>query len=127
MAHFVGLDVSVKETAVCVVDDAGKVVSEQKVATEPDEIVALLTSIGGDYPPIADDQTPNWCDVGRRPIAAAMPRCAILRRHRVAHACEAFADRTAHEISTDLRRQTIQARAVEGDRIGIALAVRIVR
>ncbi|MDB5527313.1 MAG: hypothetical protein JWR51_435, partial [Devosia sp.] len=26
MAHFVGLDVSVLETAVCVVDEAGKVV-----------------------------------------------------------------------------------------------------
>ena len=25
MVHFVGLDVSVKETSVCVVDDAGKV------------------------------------------------------------------------------------------------------
>ena len=46
MAHFVGLDVSVKETAVCVVDEAGKVVCEQKVATEPDDIVTLLTSIG---------------------------------------------------------------------------------
>ena len=30
MAHFVGLDVSVKETSVCVVDDAGKAVLEQK-------------------------------------------------------------------------------------------------
>jgi transposase len=29
MAHFVGLDVSVKETSVCVVDDAGKVILEQ--------------------------------------------------------------------------------------------------
>src|SRR5205814_9188461 len=28
MAHFVGLDVSVKETSVCVVDDAGKVILE---------------------------------------------------------------------------------------------------
>ncbi len=28
MAHFVGLDVSVKETSVCVVDDAGKVARE---------------------------------------------------------------------------------------------------
>jgi hypothetical protein len=32
MPHFVGLDVSLKETAVCVVDEAGKVVIEQKVA-----------------------------------------------------------------------------------------------
>ena len=31
MVHFVGLDVSVKETSVCVVDDAGKVIFEQKV------------------------------------------------------------------------------------------------
>src|SRR6516164_1634920 len=43
MAHFVGLDVSVKETSVCVVDDAGKVILEQKVLTEPDTIIALLT------------------------------------------------------------------------------------
>src|SRR4030095_1177706 len=49
MAHFVGLDVSVKETSVCVVDDAGKVVLEQKVPTEPDAIIALLTSLGATY------------------------------------------------------------------------------
>jgi hypothetical protein len=49
MTHFVGLDVSVKETAVCVVDSTGKVVCEQKVPTEPDDIIILLTSIGKDY------------------------------------------------------------------------------
>ena len=38
MAHFVGLDVSVKETSVCVVDDAGKVLCERKVWTEPEDI-----------------------------------------------------------------------------------------
>ena len=48
-AHFVGLDVSVKKTAVCVVDEAGKVLCEQKVASEPDDIVTLLTSIGVNY------------------------------------------------------------------------------
>src|SRR6476469_9202451 len=49
MVHFVGLDVSVKETSVCVVDDAGKVIFEQKVLTEPDAIIALLTSLGVTY------------------------------------------------------------------------------
>ena len=44
MVHFVGLDVSVKETSVCVVDDAGKVILERKVPTEPAAIIALLTS-----------------------------------------------------------------------------------
>src|SRR5271170_5084160 len=46
MVHFVGMDVSVKATSVCVVDDAGKVILEQKVPTEPADIIALLTSLG---------------------------------------------------------------------------------
>ena len=49
MVHFVGLDVSVKETSVCVVDDTGKVLCERKVPTESDDIAVLLTSVGGDY------------------------------------------------------------------------------
>jgi transposase len=31
MDHFAGLDVSVKETSVCIVDDTGKLVREVKV------------------------------------------------------------------------------------------------
>jgi predicted NBD/HSP70 family sugar kinase len=38
MAHFVGRDVSVRETSVCVVDDAGKVILEQKVPTERETV-----------------------------------------------------------------------------------------
>src|ERR1700676_461066 len=49
MAHFVGLDVSVKETSVCVVDEAGKVILEQKVPTEPGDIIALLSSLGATW------------------------------------------------------------------------------
>ena len=33
MDYFAGLDVSVKETSVCVVDDAGKIVREARVIT----------------------------------------------------------------------------------------------
>ena len=36
MDHFAGLDVSVKETSICIVDDAGKIVREVKVASEPE-------------------------------------------------------------------------------------------
>src|SRR5215469_1901806 len=45
MVYFVGLDVSVKTTSVCVVDDGGKVILEQKVPTDPTDIIALLTSL----------------------------------------------------------------------------------
>ena len=36
MDHFAGLDVSVKETSVCIVDEMGKIVREVKVASEPE-------------------------------------------------------------------------------------------
>jgi transposase len=42
MKHYAGLDVSIKETSVCIVDGLGKVVREVKVATEPEAIVAIL-------------------------------------------------------------------------------------
>src|SRR5512140_461200 len=42
MDHFAGLDVSVKDTSVCVVDDTGKIVREVKVASEPEALLAIL-------------------------------------------------------------------------------------
>ena len=44
MDHFAGLDVSVKDTSVCIVDDTGKIVREVKVASEPDALLAVLTN-----------------------------------------------------------------------------------
>ena len=42
MEHFAGLDVSVKATSVCIVDDTGKIVREMKVASEPAALLAVL-------------------------------------------------------------------------------------
>src|SRR6476661_7848647 len=42
MEHFAGLDVSVKDTSVCIVDDTGKIVREVKVASEPAALLAVL-------------------------------------------------------------------------------------
>src|ERR1700756_3134551 len=44
MDHFAGLDVSVKETSVCIVDETGKIIREVKVTSEPEALVALLVS-----------------------------------------------------------------------------------
>ncbi|WP_147156338.1 IS110 family transposase [Reyranella soli] len=48
MKHFAGLDVSLKETSVCVVDEGRKVVKEGKVASEAEAIAAFLKQIGAD-------------------------------------------------------------------------------
>jgi transposase len=42
MDHFAGLDVSVKETSICIVDDTGKIVREVKVASEPEALLTVL-------------------------------------------------------------------------------------
>ena len=42
MDHFGGLDVSVKETSICIVDDTGRIVREVKVASEPESLLRVL-------------------------------------------------------------------------------------
>jgi transposase len=42
MDHFVGLDVSVKETSVCILDETGRIIREVKVASEPDVLLQVL-------------------------------------------------------------------------------------
>jgi transposase len=43
MEYYAGLDVSIKETSVCVIDGTGHVVREVKVPTEPEAILAVLS------------------------------------------------------------------------------------
>jgi transposase len=42
MKYYAGLDVSVKETSVCIVDEAGKICREVKVASHPEDLVQVL-------------------------------------------------------------------------------------
>jgi hypothetical protein len=42
MQHFAGLDVSVKETSICIVDATGTVGREVKVASEPEALLRIL-------------------------------------------------------------------------------------
>jgi predicted NBD/HSP70 family sugar kinase len=42
MDHSAGLDVSVKETSVCIVDDTGRIVREVKVASEPEALLSVV-------------------------------------------------------------------------------------
>ena len=58
MAYYVGIDVSLELSSVCVVDAAGKIVREGKVRSEPETLV--------------EGQYANHPQL--RPIADAMPR-----------------------------------------------------
>src|ERR1700739_1363301 len=81
MAHFVGLDVSVKETSVVVVDDTVKVTWEQKVATEPAAIIALLTSLGVPFGRIGIEAGPLSQWLVNALTAADLPVICVETRH----------------------------------------------
>ena len=44
MEHYVGLDVSLKLTAICIVDQTGKIEREGVVASDPEIITAFIKS-----------------------------------------------------------------------------------
>src|SRR6516165_7263300 len=81
MVHFVGLDVSVKATSVCVVDEAGKVILEQKAATDPADIIAILTSLGVSFGRIGIEAGPLSQWLVNALVAADLPVICVETRH----------------------------------------------
>jgi transposase len=45
MNYFAGLDVSVKNTCVCIADEMGKIVREVKVTSEPEALLVVLKNL----------------------------------------------------------------------------------
>src|SRR5438034_8436667 len=46
MNHYAGIDVSLESSTICVVDGAGKILREAKVASEPEALIAWFRLLG---------------------------------------------------------------------------------
>jgi transposase len=81
MQHFVGLDVSVKETAICVVDEQGRVVARATVESEPAAIVSWLLARGIRYGRVGLEAGPMspWLYAGL--VEAGLPAVCVETRH----------------------------------------------
>ena len=81
MELFVGLDVSVRTTSVCVIDAGGKLIRESKVETEPAAIGELLQAIGGPYKRVGLEAGPlsQWLYSGL--ASAGFPVICVETRH----------------------------------------------
>jgi transposase len=93
MKYFAGLDVSLDETAVCVVDEDGIVIKEGKVASEPDDLQAWIVAAGVNLTRLGLEAGPlsPWLHAGL--CAAGLPAICIETR-RMKGAIAAMAVKT---------------------------------
>jgi transposase len=81
MTHYVGLDVSVKETSICIVDETGKAVRETKATSDPEAIIAVLKAAGFEYVRVCLEAGPlsQWLVSGL--ADAGLPVICVETRH----------------------------------------------
>jgi transposase len=81
MVHYVGLDVSLKQTSICVVNQAGSVVREGVVDSDPELIAAFVRSKAPGAPRIGLETGPTttwlWTELER----LGLPVICIDARH----------------------------------------------
>jgi transposase len=81
MDHFAGLDVSVKETSVCIVDDAGRIVREVKVLSEPEALLGVLANPGYNFKRIGLEAGPLSQWLFSALAEAGLPVICVETRH----------------------------------------------
>src|ERR1700739_423362 len=81
MDYFAGLDVSVKETSVCIVDDAGRLVREVKVASEPEALLQVLMIPGQPFKRIGLEAGPLSQWLFSALAEAGLPAICVKTRH----------------------------------------------
>ena len=81
MSHYAGLDVSVRHTSICIVDDCGKIVREIRVSSDPAAIVPILTVPGIDCHRVGLEAGPlcQWLFSGL--AEAGVPVICVETRH----------------------------------------------
>jgi transposase len=81
MGHFAGLDVSVKETSICIVDDTGKIVREVRVASEPEALLAALKNLAYHFKRIGLEAGPLSQWLYSALAEAGLPVICVETRH----------------------------------------------
>ena len=81
MTYYAGIDVSLEYSSVCVVDGAGKIMREQKIASEPEALIAWFRGLGFELERIGLEAGPlsQWLYAAMR--AAGLPVELLETRH----------------------------------------------
>jgi transposase len=81
MLHYVGLDVSLDQTSLCMLDAAGRIVRETKIDTDPDVIAAYLgqTALTVERVGLEAGPLSQWLHAGL--VAHGLPTICVETRH----------------------------------------------
>lgn len=93
MDYYAGIDVSLEQSSVCVVDEQGKIVREIKVASEPEVLAALFSELGFPLTRIGLEAGPlsQWLHAG---LLAAGYAVTLLETRHVKAALSAMTVKT---------------------------------
>jgi len=81
---YVGLDISVARTSVCIMDAAGQVVREQSVASTPEAIAAAIRSSGREVERVGLEAGINSAWIARGLLDAKLPVIVVDATHAAA-------------------------------------------
>ena len=81
MEYFAGLNVRIKETSVCIVDDTGRLVREAKVLSEPEALLQVLTAPGQAFKRIGLEAGPLSQWLFSALAEAGLPVICVETRH----------------------------------------------
>jgi transposase len=81
---YVGLDVSVARTAVCIMDAAGQVLLERSVESTPETITATIRASGKDVERVGLEAGINSAWIARGLVEAKLPVIVIDATHAAA-------------------------------------------
>ena len=91
---YVGLDVSVARTAVCLMDAAGQVLREQSVASTPEAIAAMIGASGKEVQRVGLEAGGNSAWIARGLLQAKLPVIVIDPTHAAAALKTGFRNKT---------------------------------
>jgi transposase len=93
MEHYAGIDVSLEQSSVCVVDATGQILREAKVASEPEALVGFLHQLGVAVTQIGLEAGPlsQWLHAG---LTAAGFEAVLLETRHVKAALSAMIVKT---------------------------------
>jgi transposase len=74
MEHYAGIDVSLEQSSVCVVDAAGRILREAKVASEPEALIGWLRGLGLELTRVGLEAGPlsQWLNTAMRAAGLAV-------------------------------------------------------